>query len=361
MTDASFTSQPVKTWAKRNARLYDGKKIWSEIRTRFVGEFSTKRMEKQAYFSLLILFTSPPSCVKNGVRKIPANRPPVVLRPAAGCGKQAKPTNLKRNNMTKLISKIITLSAFAGLVAGLSGCRLVGSGPQESVSTQPRIKSPPEPDWPLGDQVVELGTNTTFKVNTGFMPWNRSRRPQWYFNGYPIDSITAPALGVQTDGSQLRIDHVSLTNCGFYIYQDEESKGSHRKSSSTAELLVFSNSTVNVSDSTIRMESASSAVQTITTVFGTPIGGQDGSGTAGCPGPYKGYVRYPGYFTFANGGTATDGTGAQNPVVYYTIPFATPVCGATVPDRKSSELCYFYIFFKNSVPPGPYPLRLTYH
>src|ERR1039458_10120912 len=168
MTDASFTSQPVKTWAKRNARLYAGKKIWSEIRTRFVGEFSTKRMEKQAYFSLLILFTSPPSCVKNGVRKIPANRPPVVLRPAAGCGKQAKPTNLKRNNMTKLISKIITLSAFAGLVAGLSGCRLVGSGPQESVSTQPRIKSPPEPDWPLVKAAAQPAVATP-PLNGGHM------------------------------------------------------------------------------------------------------------------------------------------------------------------------------------------------
>src|ERR1039458_6412843 len=229
MTDASFTSQPVKTWAKRNARLYAGKKIWSEIRTRFVGEFSTKRMEKQAYFSLLILFTSPPSCVKNGVRKIPANRPPVVLRPAAGCGKQAKPTNLKRNNMTKLISKMFSLATMAALVAGLTGCKSVCPfchQPNQGFAT---IISQPV------DQTTNLNKTAYFAVNVD----GNNPSFQWFFRGL---SNEVPRIIEGADHRELSFTVTSEEQEGFYfcVIDSYGSLGKQRTRTRDAYLLVNS-------------------------------------------------------------------------------------------------------------------------
>ena len=98
--------------------------------------------------------------------------------------------------------------------------------------------------------------------------------------------------------------------------------------------------------------------QNVVVVYGTPVAGSGGSGTR-CPGPYRGYVNYPGTWSMRNGGQATDGTGAGNPVVYYGTPFTNMGCGPNVPANNANPFYHFYIYFKGAVPSGPYPLKLV--
>ena len=234
--------------------------------------------------------------------------------------------------MTKQTSKIIAFAAVAGLVAGLTGCRTVRNGQGETDLMQSHSGMEIRADYPLDSQIAELKQPVTFSIAGKF---TRDTHHQWFFNGSLIDSNSAAALGVTGyDSPNLRIESASLANCGFYSYQNE--LANHCKSSATAQLLIVEH--------------------TIIVVYGTPVAG-GGSGTGSCPGTYKGYVQYPGSYYFPRGGQATDGGNSGNTVVHYGVPFTNHGCSSSIP--PSSYPYHFYIYFKNSVPSGPYPLKLV--
>lgn len=247
--------------------------------------------------------------------------------------------------MTKQSSKIIAFAAVAGLVAGLTGCRTVRNGQSETDLMQSHSGMEIRADYPLDSQIAELKQPVTFSIAGKF---TRDTHHQWFFNGSLIDSNSVAALGVTGyDSPNLRIESASLANCGFYSYQNELKN--HSESSATAQLLI-------VEHQEARLQALSSVRQTITVVYGTPVAG-GGSGTGSCPGTYKGYVQYPGSYYFPRGGQATDGGNSGNTVVHYGVPFTNHGCSSSIP--PSSYPYHFYIYFKNSVPSGPYPLKLV--
>jgi hypothetical protein len=272
-----------------------------------------------------------------------------------GCGLQeSENTNQhERNNMTKQSSKLIALTAMFGLIASSLGCRSYHycfRNASDSTSNRNDIKI--HSDFPLDDQVVDLHKEVTFTISGTF---KSEAGHQWFFNGSPITAESAPALGVTGyESNMLKITSASLTNCGFYSYENEpmdDRDGKKRKVSQTAELQIVYHPVVSP-----RMLGARS-LQTVTVVYGTPIAGGGGNGT-GCPGPYCGYANYSVSCPFTNGGQAyvTDNPG--NAVVYhYGVPATNWGCGSNI--LPSPYPYRFKVFFKTSVPTGPYALTLV--
>ena len=227
----------------------------------------------------------------------------------------------------------------AGLLAALTGCRCTSCYSEKKVA-----------DYPLDNLVGEVSQPASFDIPGTFAD-NTVHR--WFFNGSLIDSNAADALGITGyESPHLQIKSVTLQNCGFYTYSnqnDSRGKFGHR-SSATAQLLVA----VHPETRLRAMATTASAAASATVVYGTPVAGSGGSGTT-CPGPYKGYVNYSGSWKFPKGGQALDGNSAGNPVVYYGVPFTNMGCGSVPP---SSYPYHFYIYFKGAVPSGPYPLKL---
>jgi hypothetical protein len=246
--------------------------------------------------------------------------------------------------MTTLSSNVIALAALTGVVASLVGCASTDGRHETSVGKFPA--------YALPNQISEIRKPASFSVNEKF---SHSPQNQWFFNGALIDSNSAPVLGVTDyDTPHLQITYVSPANCGFYIYRKYDS----HKVSETAQLFV-----------TERLSNRSeltpmAAIQTTTVVYGTPIAGKGGTTSTTCPGAYKGYVEYlnpgdptgAGSWAFPHGGQAIDANG--NWVVYYGAPYSNHGCGPTIPAVPNFPNYHIYIFFKNSVPSGPYPITL---
>jgi hypothetical protein len=235
--------------------------------------------------------------------------------------------------MTKLTSKITMLTVLAGFAASVAGCSMMG---QKATSAH----------IPLANHVAELGMPVNFDVSARVKP---DAEHHWTFNGLIVNEESAPALGLTGFHTpRLEIKKASLDNCGFYRYEDERGNASE-----TAELLL----TVPQVSTRMALESAAPAVTVV--VYGTPVGGRGGSGTA-CPGAYQGYVQYinsasaSGGWMFPKGGTATDANG--NTVVFAGVPFSNNGCGPKI--NASTYPYHFTILFKGTVPSGPYPLTL---
>ena len=241
--------------------------------------------------------------------------------------------------MTKLASKIAAFAILMGLATGLTGCKSLGIASEHST-----VKLPA---YPLDNQVADLGKPASLHISG-----SRGDQHYWTFNGSLIDSESASALGVTGfDTSTLTITKTALKNCGFYVFHDGLGNVSE-----ASQLLVADRG-----NPSPRLALANIAQPSSVVVYGTPVAGGGGTGTA-CPGPYRGYVEYINYQTnsglwaFPRGGTATDGSNANNTVVYYYgFPFTNHGC---VPMTKSGSY-YFYIFFKGAVPSQPYPLKIV--
>jgi hypothetical protein len=239
----------------------------------------------------------------------------------------------------KRLNLAIAFVVLTTAVLALTGCRSTSCGSATRHS-----------DYPLDSQVAEFSQPAQFDIAGEFADHTLH---QWFFNGRLIDSNSAATLGVTGyDSPHLRIKSVTLADCGFFTYSNQcgEGRKVSRKSSATAQLLVALHPK-------LQLQARASAMQSGTVVYGTPVGGAGGGGTA-CPGPYRGYVNYNGSWCFPHGGQASDGNNAGNQVVYYGVPFSNMGCGAIPP---SASPYHFNIYFKGAVPPGPYPLKLVFN
>jgi hypothetical protein len=235
------------------------------------------------------------------------------------------------------------VSAFIGLgltLAVLTGCRCQkGSTDGRPSDGIVRIKQQPK------SQLVRRGDSADFDVRL-VGPSLRGARHRWFFNGNLIDSEeAAKALGWSSfDQPHLHINKVSSANVGFYSYflETEDKKGYHALHSERIELLMWAEGS--------------------TVVYGTPIAGPDGSGTA-CPGPYVGYVSFTnpgdpsGGWYFRSGGRAYDkSAGADTVVRYFGVPYTNCRCDTNVP---ASPYPYrFTVYFRSHLPTGAYPITL---
>lgn len=251
-----------------------------------------------------------------------------------------KTTNRAKTSMKK---QVLHLLAFLGLgvaLAALTGCQCQkGSTDGRPSDGNVRIRQQPK------SQLGKKGDPVDFDVRL-VGPLLRAATHRWFFNGNLIDSYeAAKALGwASFDKPHLRIDKVSSANVGFYSYvlETEDRKGYHALNSETVELLMFEEGS--------------------TVVYGTPIGGPDGSGTA-CPGPYVGYVSYTnpsdpsGGWYFKKGGKAYDNSGSTDPVArYFGVPYTNSKCDTNIP---ASPYPYrFKIYFRSHLPTGAYPITL---
>jgi hypothetical protein len=166
--------------------------------------------------------------------------------------------------------------------------------------------------------------------------------------------VIAKALRLTVSGPDLIIEKAKELHCGYYCYQNETvpvRPGDiiKRKVSETAELQMFSNCSIVLSC--------------------LPKAGSSGGGTA-CPGPYIGFADYnnsndpSGGWYFPNGGQAFDPADPNHTctdtVVYHQgVPFTNRGCNTATNDIPASVYPYhFTIYFKKTVPPVAYPLKL---
>jgi hypothetical protein len=248
--------------------------------------------------------------------------------------------------MTKSTARLMLAAMLTGVIVGLTACRFTGPSATLAAS-ETEDPGTHKHNYPLDNQIVTNGTPASLVIPGDFP--SAADQHRWFFNGAVIDAESAPALGVTNfDTQQLQIISASITNCGFYRYENKSGRISE-----TAQLLLAEPQPL--------AETNSMTPPTTIVVYGTPIGG-GGTGT-GCPGPYHGYVEYvnsqssSGGWLFLKGGQAIDDGGLGACVVYYGVPFTNHGCGPNVPPSKYPY--HFCIFFQGSVPAKPYPLKLV--
>jgi hypothetical protein len=252
--------------------------------------------------------------------------------------------------MKRQLLHLSALLSLVGLLAALTSCKDVADKERGNI-----LAISQEP----ADALVQIGSNADFQVTLSNLKGVKKRDHHWFFNGNLIDATNAPQLGLTgQDTPHLHAEHASFTNVGFYIYRlDEEYDDRARRFSHShaVELMVYTGGVAH-------------SPATPVVVYGTPIGGADGSSGAACPGPYGGYVNYSisptgWYLTNSiDGGVACDTNGKGTTVRYYGVPSTNSGCSTNIPYIKSYAAYpyHFTIYFPANVPvpTGPYPITL---